>query len=602
MGAFYSSIQVRGEDRDAVKTALAGIASEGGHKYLLGPVLDGWIGVYSDHYGEDGECSAALSKRLHTIVLSLMVHDSDVFFCNFFRNGELLNAYSSDPDNFETVSASEHERLKAKPELFRDLVKSPKEFGELSQLLDRGGAAPQFDFEEYRLEKFASLLGIWNTLTSYEYLTEGERDGVKDWKKFIHIPDLTVEKNAKRALQARIKAEKRRLQKEGILLAEIKAPLASAPIAWGTDALTNGIIAALRSPDESEARLVTIAPPWKQGIQPATLKSDWTADNFCTSSSGRWLAGGFAYGDWKLRVWDWRGKEMAFEITLDRAVQWVTFSQDEQWLYGLGGGEFVVIDMSKKRAVLSIKSLEGARGAAVHPSGKVVVIGLQTHLGIIDVNQGKLVKKLPLGRYKLSFDRFPGLAEKSVLDQLLKNPEPFRKHGLETPEQIVSWLAANRYFMIEQQESAFDLGFTPDGRHFFAAIRGIRIFDWEKFLSASDEAPPPLFSVDAPRDNPTDPNSHPLAYCVRFDPERDLVLSSCLAGVIQYVNIHNGQSGTLLKLPDEVTVWRFELTADRQAICCMCATRPNIRNQTKRINFLQVWHYPALCKAAGMTS
>jgi hypothetical protein len=89
-------------------------------------------------------------------------------------------------------------------------------------------------------------------------------------------------------------------------------------------------------------------------------------------------------------------------------------------------------------------------------------------------------------------------------------------------------------------------------------------------------------------------------YCVRFDPERNLLLSSCLAGVIQYLNVNNGQSGTLLKLPDEVCVCHFELTSNRQALCCHCSSRPKVRNQNKTANYLQVWNYPALCKGAGL--
>jgi hypothetical protein len=71
-----------------------------------------------------------------------------------------------------------------------------------------------------------------------------------------------------------------------------------------------------------------------------------------------------------------------------------------------------------------------------------------------------------------------------------------------------------------------------------------------------------------------------------------------LAGVIQYLNVKNGQSRTLLKLPDEASVLGLELTDDRGALCCYCCTRPKLENiRKKRENFVQVWNYPALCKA-----
>ena len=173
MAAFYSSIQVRSENREAVKTALESVALECGKKFLLGPALGGWIAAYPDDSGNDERAAAMLAKRLDTSVLSLMVHDSDVFFYNFFSHGELLNEYSSNPDYFEKVSAAEHERLRARPEIFRGLAGLPEQFAELVQLLERGDSAQKFDFEENRLEKFAALLGIRNALTSYEYLTHG---------------------------------------------------------------------------------------------------------------------------------------------------------------------------------------------------------------------------------------------------------------------------------------------------------------------------------------------------------------------------------------------------------------------------------------------
>ena len=142
--------------------------------------------------------------------------------------------------------------------------------------------------------------------------------------------------------------------------------------------------------------------------------------------------------------------------------------------------------------------------------------------------------------------------------------------------------------------------FSPTGEQLFIASNGMRVFDWSKLLLEEKDAPAPIYSVDAPRDDENNPNSRPLAYCVRFDPERKLLLSSCLAGVIQYLNTENGQSGMLLKLPDEVCVWHFELTSDWQALCCHCSSRPKIRNQSKRVNYLQIWNYPALCKAAGL--
>jgi hypothetical protein len=52
----------------------------------------------------------------------------------------------------------------------------------------------EFLFAENRLEKFAELLSIKNTLSSYDYLTNGEWNGIEGRKQFIHVPDLAAEK------------------------------------------------------------------------------------------------------------------------------------------------------------------------------------------------------------------------------------------------------------------------------------------------------------------------------------------------------------------------------------------------------------------------
>ena len=187
---------------------------------------------------------------------------------------------------------------------------------------------------------------------------------------------------------------------------------------------------------------------------------------------------------------------------------------------------------------------------------------------------------------------------------ILQDPSAIEKLNVDAQQKIKSMVEKVRSSLLrsfETKEHLFDVRFSPDGEQLFIASNGMRAFDWNKLLSANEDAPAPKLSVDAPKDDENDPNSRPLAYCVRFDPERNLLLSSCLAGVIQYLNIKNGQSGTLLKLLGEEMVWRIELTSDRKALCCQCATRPNAReNKNKSSNNLQIWNYPALCKAAGL--
>ncbi len=311
MGAHFNSIQVRSQDRESIKAAAEAVARELKKKFLLGPALDGWTAVYPDDSGNDEQSAATLAKRLHTTVLHLAVHDSDIFFYNFFQGGKLLNEYSSDPDYFEEVHADEHERLKGRPELFHELVGAPEHLADLSQLLKRGHGATEFTFEEHRLENFAKLLGIRNTLTSYEYFTNGEHDGLKDWKEFIHIPDQGAEKAAKKAAEAAIRAEKQKLQKDGLLCLELLPPgnkkqriFVFAEICF--DPVDGGLMLLWsRTADGLEAPpLLYYKKPWT--VEPKVLEvpvSRFHFQSYLTiSRSGRWLA----FFDQRLRLWDWR--------------------------------------------------------------------------------------------------------------------------------------------------------------------------------------------------------------------------------------------------------------------------------------------------------
>src|SRR5262245_56782148 len=99
MGGFYGSIQVRGEDRETVRTAL-GALSRKGWKFLLGPALIGWIGVYPDDSGQDLGVARSLARRLRGEVLGMLVHDDDVFAYEYYRDGKRVDRFNSKPDYF----------------------------------------------------------------------------------------------------------------------------------------------------------------------------------------------------------------------------------------------------------------------------------------------------------------------------------------------------------------------------------------------------------------------------------------------------------------------------------------------------------------------
>ncbi|HEY5060543.1 MAG TPA: hypothetical protein VII52_03355 [Gemmatimonadaceae bacterium] len=78
MGAFYGSIQVRSDERDGVLAVAEKVATGRGVRCLVSPVLNGWVGIYPEHYGQDDTFGAELAGKLAGLVLHMLVHDSDV--------------------------------------------------------------------------------------------------------------------------------------------------------------------------------------------------------------------------------------------------------------------------------------------------------------------------------------------------------------------------------------------------------------------------------------------------------------------------------------------------------------------------------------------
>ena len=93
MGAFYGSVQVQSEDRESVLGVVNSIAKRK-HRFLVSPVLNGWIGIYPNHNGQDDKVGQSVAKRLDGDVIQVVVHDDDVFYYWYYRDGNLVDKLS----------------------------------------------------------------------------------------------------------------------------------------------------------------------------------------------------------------------------------------------------------------------------------------------------------------------------------------------------------------------------------------------------------------------------------------------------------------------------------------------------------------------------
>jgi hypothetical protein len=137
-------------------------------------------------------------------------------------------------------------------------------------------------------------LGMSNVQTCYEYLTEGEHD-VDRWDDFVHIPDLSTEQARHHKADAAHQEENRRLQREGLLLAEHGRKRGrKVPSPHWCPAPDGAAFFVVWAPPEFTSQdpvpIERLGPPWSAGTVPTGLTSDPKIMRLVLSPSGSYLA------------------------------------------------------------------------------------------------------------------------------------------------------------------------------------------------------------------------------------------------------------------------------------------------------------------------
>jgi hypothetical protein len=137
-----------------------------------------------------------------------------VFCYTLAREGVEMDDFASNPEYFHDAPLAVRQRARGEPARIAHLLSAEFAADDLDAWFrSRGDREP-----EALMERFHQLLGIGLALTSYDDLERGERDGVAQWSRFIHLPDLAAEKAAHKAQLDAIGAAKRALVRRGCLL------------------------------------------------------------------------------------------------------------------------------------------------------------------------------------------------------------------------------------------------------------------------------------------------------------------------------------------------------------------------------------------------
>ncbi len=623
MGSFYGSVHLRTSDRTALLKTLEALARKRETRFLVGPSLDGWLAVYPDNHGQDDALVKAIAKRFAGELLHVLVHDDDVFAYSFFRDGTLIDHYNSRPDYFGNVSARARQQCSGKPELLAHLLVDRTALPQLRELLDEGrDVAPLFATE--LLERFVQLFALRNAVASYEYLMQGESDGIEGWDQLIHVPDRGAELAQAARAKAALAQAKQGLRAEGLLLAEQEGSDLLTMATWCPDREGAGFLVTWINLGDRPGPfpIERLGPPWSNppsatGVT-ATKNDRWLA----LSSSGRHLAlGGFQ----RTQLWDLEGKMLVVEIPCQRMVSWLGFSPDDKYLVAVAPEEIVVSAVDVGRQANSFV-VPQANLAAIHASGWMVIADNLGKLSFVDCSSGKVQKNMYLGgrhvpsametslmgqaqqidvgammanvrsAMELQFKSIQKSQPKEALEQMRREMEEklgtMAEQWAKYQKDPASQVPAER-----GNEQVYQLLISGDGHWLFCtSTGGVRAYSWNDLVT-NDDAKPVFFVQPQPQEHKTVHGTFSLPgyyYSVAHDEQAKRLVYAGGSGLVHSLDLASGRSAVLLDVPDRPTVHRLGLSRDCSSLCCTCAGKVQDDGGNNRTQVLQVWNYREL--------
>ncbi|MEQ8221429.1 MAG: hypothetical protein ABRQ37_03935, partial [Candidatus Eremiobacterota bacterium] len=551
MGSFYGSVHLRTDDISSVKEILEDLRRKKKINFFLSPPLRGWISVYPAGYGQDEIISKSIARKIKCPLFHLISHDDDVFYYHFYRDGKLLDRYSSCPEYFGELPEKDKKKFRGNPEFYKDLLCDKGDFEKLKDILVLPSHSP-FPGQE-KLLLFAEILHIPNISTAYEYMADGETDDIEEWEKFVHIPDLSRINKKKRKADEKIIEEKKLLMDNGLLLFEssVTDKFFVRPV-WCEDPSGKGFLVCWNRGNMSNTcQIENYHAPWSAAPFPSGINIQDSANIFKLSPSGRYLATGNAFGNWNVQIWNMEQKKAVAEIKHTSAVTWVDFSRDEKTVYSRSSYEVIITSVENFSPVNCFTLSPGGNKGAVHPSEEIILLEQQDKLLLIDLRTGKQLKTLYVGGKKDFTEIFNFF--------IPKLEEEFNKKGVKFPDKLLS----NR---VHSNEYLFCMDFSRDGKMLFLGTdNGVRVFNWHDLMTAIEETPAPLFSYP---DGPvTSGEPRFYVYTLLFDEMKNTLIFGAGEGNIGFIDLTTGKSGILLAIPASPPLLNIGLSRDRSVLC-----------------------------------
>jgi hypothetical protein len=604
MGGHYGTIHVRTQDREPVRAAVEALAAGGKHRFLIAPPLDGWVTIFPNHNGQDSKLSKKLATALaDKTLIHCLVHDDDIFAYWLYENGDLVDAYDSCPGYF---SGKKTPPSGGNVEALRHLLLDQAKVEELQTLLK----AERLTFELERQDQFAALLGLPHTDRAYEYLLDGETDGVRQWKQFIYVPDQTAEKAAGRAAATQERADYKQLQQDGLLLAsevgkrckrDYQSPF------WAVNQSKSEVF--LRWSDHAagsagESEWLRFGPPnWRS--ESAELPAMGPTDRLVFSPTGAWLITS-PPGTSRIDIRDTREKRIAIQRQFSGNVTATRFSSDEQWL-------FVVVHNYPPKTEIHRVALRPGLADAVLTTDQLHFASLMLHpdrqllaavdnfgvLVVIDVEQMRIVQEIWIKEHS---SLIPEALRSSAMGRAMEKFREVLKPHKTVKEMAAYGWQSDRHFL--PKEAIRVAEFSADGEWIVCGTTGgVRVIEWRAVVECGRMQPAPVkYSADAEATTIELQGismEQKSVMGIAYDAVRRRVLFCGLEGKISFLELDSGKRGDLVVLPAPMPLFHMALTRDRAGIV-VTGQRLGATSNRDTPGHFQIWSYAKLCERAGL--
>jgi hypothetical protein len=623
MGGFYGSIQVRTTDRAAVKAAAELVAGAKKIHCMIGPELNGWVGIYPENNGQDDSFAAEIARQIDADVLHLMVHDDDVLAYWLWRNHELVDSYWSKPGYFGEENREAEEKRRGDPEQFRAIIGDNAD--RLEVLLEREESTT---FESERLERFAKLLGIQNAVTAYEYLREGERAGVKGWRQFEEIPaeGETAEKAERRAYRKRLQARKKSLLQSGMLLVdearEIDFPHACAAgdrllVFWSSFA---------GNPEGSP--ILSYRSPWEIP-QPIDIGKLSHISGLAADAAGHRVAIG---GEGRLLFFEMGedGMKRIAELPESEPFGSIGISSDGRHVVYSSRKQIIARDIETGDSIATAPVI-ALRETIFHPSGDCVItfgptIGIlnlageprwrEIHVGGKNPASARSAAATDLRNRNINVDQvisqwrtgiMQGAAKirrtashsaklRSSFGDLRNLDSEMEKLIVQQKIALIAAKEGRTRTPVQPNEPVICAGFSRDGQWLLCGTqRGLCALDWKAVVQLTSEAMP----APAWRYSPSVPlgEDQQLAAvtAVAQENDNDGVVFSTGAGTLYRFDPSSGEVHKLTVLPARSGIYKMLFSGDGKSLGILGNTLPDPKIPSRRQKtFWQIWSYTRL--------